>query len=183
MDGTQICTKMARQKPVQNVERRIVLVAGHAAAGDEAVVLMYHRFGDDRHPSTNIRVEQLEAQLDYLSSNGYTVVPLADVVAAIRGGGELPGRALAITVDDAYRSVYSVGYPIFKARGLPVTVFVATDPVDGGQADFMTWDQMREMAGNGVTFANHGATHDSLIEHRPGESRADRLARVRADVA
>ena len=124
----------------------LVLVAGHAAAGDEAVVLMYHRFGDDRHPSTNIRVEQLEAQLDYLSSNGYTVVPLADVVAAIRGGGELPDRALAITVDDAYRSVYSVGYPIFKARGLPFTVFVATDPVDGGQADFMTWDQMREMA-------------------------------------
>ena len=161
----------------------LVLVAGHAAAGDEAVVLMYHRFGDDRHPSTNIRVEQLDAQLDYLEGHGFNVVPLADVLAAIRGEGELPDRALAITVDDAYRSVYSVGYPIFKARGLPFTVFVATDPVDGGQADFMTWDQMREMAGHGVTFANHGATHDSLIEHRPGESRADRLARVRADVA
>jgi peptidoglycan/xylan/chitin deacetylase (PgdA/CDA1 family) len=144
---------------------------------------MYHRFGDERYPSTNISLAQLEAQLDYLSSNGYTVVPLADVVAAIGGGGELPERAVAITVDDAYRSVFNVGYPMLRERGLPFTVFVATDPVDAGQKDFMSWDEMRGMAGHGVTFANHGATHDSVIERRPGESRADRLARVRADVA
>ena len=47
----------------------------------------------------------------------------------------------------------------------------------------MTWDQMREMALHGATFANHGATHDSLIERRPDESRFAWLARVRADVA
>jgi peptidoglycan/xylan/chitin deacetylase (PgdA/CDA1 family) len=161
----------------------LLLVAGSAAAGDEAVVLMYHRFGDDRYPSTNIRVEQLEAQLDELENRGFEVVPLAAVLAAIRGEGVLPDRAVAITVDDAYRSVYDVGFPLLRKRGMPFTVFVATDPVDAGQKDFMTWDQMREMAGYGVSFANHGATHDSLIERRPGESRADQLARVRADIA
>ena len=69
----------------------LLLVGVSAFAADEAVVLMYHRFGDDRHPSTNIRVEQLEAQLDYLVDHGFTVVPLADVVAAISGDGNLPG--------------------------------------------------------------------------------------------
>ncbi|MEX1310953.1 MAG: polysaccharide deacetylase family protein [Candidatus Sulfomarinibacteraceae bacterium] len=161
----------------------ICLGAGVSIAGDEAVVLMYHRFGDDRYPSTNIRVEQLEAQLEYLADNGFTVVPLSDVLAAIRGDGELPDRAVALTVDDAYRSVYTVGYPRFRERGMPFTVFVATDPVDGGQADFMTWDQMREMAEHGVTFANHGATHDSVIDRRGDESRSAWLARVRADVS
>ena len=34
--------------------------------------------------------EVLEAQLDYLSDHGFTVVPLADVIAAISGDGELP---------------------------------------------------------------------------------------------
>ncbi len=161
----------------------LLLVGVCAFAADEAVVLMYHRFGDDRYPSTNIRVEQIEAQLDYLVNHGFIVVPLVDVLAAAGGGGELPDRAVAITVDDAYRSVYTVGYPRFRKRGMPFTVFVATDPVDGGQADFMTWDQMREMAEHGVTFANHGATHDSVIERRGDESRSAWLARVRADVA
>ena len=46
----------------------------------------------------------------------------------------------------------------------------------------MTWDQMREMAEHGVSFANHGATHDSVIERRAGESRSGWLDRVRADV-
>jgi len=161
----------------------LALVGSVSGGSDEAVVLMYHRFGDDRYPTTNIRVEQLEAQLDFLESHGYRVVPLADVVAAIRGDGELPDRAVAITVDDAYRSVYTGGYPRFRQRGMPFTVFVATDPVDGGQADFMTWDEMREMAEHGVTFANHGATHDSVIEVRGEEGRSAWLARVRADVS
>jgi len=176
---------MASSSLVKSLLAAIVLliVSGVAPASDEAVILMYHRFGDDRHPSTNIRVEQLEAQLDYLIDQGFTVVPLADVVAAIRGDGNLPDRAVAITVDDAYRSVHAVGYPRFRERGMPFTVFVATDPVDGGQADFMTWDQMREMAEHGATIANHGATHDSVIERRGGESRSAWLARVRADVA
>lgn len=159
------------------------MLGGSLFASDEAVVLMYHRFGDDHHPSTNITVEQFEAQLDHLENHGYTVVPLADVVAAIRGDGDLPDRAVAITIDDAYRSVYTVGYPRFRDRGMPFTVFVATDPVDGGQPDFMSWDQMREMAEHGAGFANHGATHDSLIHRRPGENRSDRIARVRADIA
>ena len=161
----------------------LLIFSGVLFAADEAVVLMYHRFGEDRYPSTNIRIEQLEAQLDYLAGHGYTVVPLADVLAAIRGEADLPDLAVAITIDDAYRSVYTVGYPMFRTRGLPFTVFVATDPVDGGHADFMAWDQMREMALHGATFANHGATHDSVIERRGDESRTASLARVRADVA
>ncbi len=77
-----------------------------ASAADSAVVLMYHRFGEDRYPSTSIRIEQFEAQLEHLQVNGYAVVPLADVAAAINDDAPLPDRAVAITIDDAYRSVY-----------------------------------------------------------------------------
>ena len=44
----------------------------------------------------------------------------------------------------------------------------------------MSWDQMREMEANGVTFANHGATHTSLLDVKEGES--EWLARVASDV-
>lgn len=153
------------------------------AGADSAVVLMYHRFGQDRYPSTNVRMEQLEAQLEHLREAGYSVVPLSDLIAAITAGGSLPERAVVLTIDDAYRSVYEKGWPRFRAFGFPFTVFVATDPVDQGLPDYMSWDQMREMAATGVSFANHGAIHASVLERRDEETDAERLARVRADVS
>jgi peptidoglycan/xylan/chitin deacetylase (PgdA/CDA1 family) len=158
------------------------MLAQPLAAADSAVVLMYHRFGENSVPSTNIKVVQLEAQLEHLRTGGYSVVPLADVVEALTEGRSLPPRAVAITVDDAYRSVYDVAFPLLKASGFPFTVFVATDPVDQGLPAYMTWDQMRAMAAGGATYANHGASHDSLIERRAGEDDVNRMSRVRADV-
>ncbi len=153
-----------------------------ATAADSAVVLMYHRFGEDRYPSTSIRIEQFEAQLEDLQVRGYSVVPLASVVAAIKDGASLPDRAVAITIDDAYRSVYDVAFPLFRAYGFPFTVFVATDAVDQQRPAYMSWEQMREMVAGGAAFANHGATHSSLIERRDEETDAEWLARVRKDI-
>jgi len=152
------------------------------AAADSAVVLMYHRFGEDRYPSTSIRIDQFEAQLKHLRDNNYTVVPLTDVIAALNDVQPLPPRAVAITIDDAYRSVYEVGYPRLREYGYPFTVFVATDPVDQGLSAYMTWEQMRTMLEGGATFANHGASHDSLIARSADESDNAWLGRVRADV-
>jgi len=159
-----------------------LLLAAAAWPADTAVVLMYHRFGEDDFPSTSIRIEQFRAQMEYLSEAGFAVVPLADVHAALREGRPLPERAVAITVDDAYRSVYEVAWPVFRAYGYPFTVFVATDAVDDELPSLMTWAQMREMSATGATFANHGAAHRSVLERADGASDAEWLAAVRADV-
>ena len=151
-------------------------------ADDSVVVLMYHRFNDSRFPSTNIKLEQFEAQLSYLRDQGYAVVPLKDVVAAVAEGKPLPPRAVAITVDDAYRSVYEAGFPRFRKYGFPFTVFVATDPVDQGLRDYMSWDQMREMQTHDASFANHSATHNYLINQRTNETKNAWRKRVRADI-
>ena len=37
---------------------------GSAFAADHAVILMYHRFGEDQLPSTNIRLDQFDAHLE-----------------------------------------------------------------------------------------------------------------------
>ena len=98
------------------------------ATSNSAAVLMYHRFAEPAHPSTNIRIDQFEAHIEELKSGPYTVVPLADVVAAMTGGKPLPDRAVAITIDDAYLSVYTEAWPRLQAAGFPFTVFVATSP-------------------------------------------------------
>ena len=105
---------------------------GQSNAADHAAVLMYHRFGEDKYPSTNIRLDQFDAHLEKLASGDYTVLPLDKIIRHIQDGTELPDRTVAITIDDAYLSVFTEAWPRLKAKGFPFTVFVATDPIDNG---------------------------------------------------
>lgn len=143
---------------------------------------MYHRFGDGRFPSTNIRMDQFREHLQYLDDAGYSVVPLARLVDALTNGSSLPERAVVITIDDAYLSVYDNAAPLLKKFGYPYTVFVATDGVDEGLVDFMTWEQMRELQAGGASFANHGASHESVIDRSPPGDYDNYLDWVRADM-
>ncbi|MGM0594992.1 MAG: polysaccharide deacetylase family protein [Pseudomonadota bacterium] len=160
----------------------LLLVLGHSAAEPSGVGLMYHRFDEDRYPSTSVRSEQFEAQLDYLEENGFTIVPLRQMLAGIFDGAPLPDKAIALTADDAYRSVYTQAYPILKRRGLPMTVFVSTDAIDTKQSGFMSWEQMREMRRHGIDFGNHSASHLHLAHRLEGESETQWLQRLRSDL-
>lgn len=153
-----------------------------AAADPHAAIFLYHRFDEPRTPSTSIPSAAFEAQLEWLAQNGYSVVPLERVLQALRGEASLPAHSVALTVDDAFRSVYEVAWPRLKARGWPLSVFVSTDAVDAGERAYMSWAQMRELAAQGVRFANHSASHDHLVQRRAGETAAQWRARVAADI-
>lgn len=151
------------------------VAARPALADPSAVVIMYHRFGDDRYPTTNIRMEQLQEHIAELKRGGYHVLPLPEIVDALAAGKPLPDRTVGITVDDAYRSVFVNGWPVLKAAGLPFTLFVSTDPVDKASAgetdDYMTWDQVRELAAAGVTIGNHTVAHLHMAGADPARNR------------
>ncbi len=153
-----------------------------ATASHAAVVFMYHRFGETAYPSTSVNLDQFEAHLQHLDEAGYRVWPLERIARHLQEGRPLPDRVIGLSVDDAYRSFYLEAWPRLRARGWPVTVFVATDYVDRGSAAYMSWAQMRELAAEGVAFANHSRRHDKLHERRSGESAAQWRARVRADL-
>jgi len=131
-----------------------------------AVVLMYHRFGEDAYPSTNIRLEQFEDHLRYLQAGDYEVLSLPRIVQTLRAGKSLPDRTVAITIDDAYRSAYTEAWPRLREAGFPFTLFVATEPVDRGFAGMMSWKQLREMAASVlVTVGNHTVSHLHMPDH------------------
>jgi len=136
----------------------LALFALPALAGS-AVIVMYHRFGEDIYPSTNVRMDQFEAHIKELTEGPYTVLPVSEIVAALRSGRKLPDRAIGITVDDAYLSVYTEAWPRLKAAGLPFTLFVATDAVDKRYAGMVDWGQIREMRDAGVEIGAHTASH------------------------
>jgi len=133
--------------------------AGAAERISSAVILMYHRFGEDGVPSTNIRLEQFEEHIKELMSARYNVLALTDIVEAFAQRRRLPENTVAITIDDAYISTYTQALPRFRNAGLPFTVFVTTGPVDGGNAGYMSWAQLKELANSGATIANHAVSH------------------------
>jgi len=92
------------------------------------VIITYHRFSQDES-ATRTSARTFAAQLDYLGAH-YTIVPLSIIAAHFAGGGDLPPRAAAITIDDGYRDAYDIAFPILRQRRMPATVFVVTDFID-----------------------------------------------------
>lgn len=146
-----------------------------------AVVLEYHHVSDKTPKSTSITPERFNAQMDYLAANGFNVVPLMELVDALRQGDPLPDKTVAITFDDSYASVYQSAYPLLKKRGWPFTFFVNTTSV-GQSSLFVSWDQLREMSKNGVTIANHTTEHNHLVRLLPDESRIQWRVRIAQEI-
>ncbi len=160
-----------------------VAAATDAAAG-HAVILLYHHVADDTPASTSVTPETLTAHLDHLQANDYRVLPLSRIIRALTGAAEetLPARAVAITFDDAYRSVYTNAAPRLAARGLPFAVFVSTDYIDRGFGGYMNWDQLRDLEARGAEIANHSRAHGHYVHRRAGESEQAWRRRVETDI-
>ena len=146
-----------------------------------AVVFMYHRFGDERYPSTNIKLEQFEKHLEYIEKNNFNVWPLSKIALYIIKGKKLPQKTVALTIDDAYISTYMEAYPRLKAKKFPFTLFVSTNAVDTSSKNYISWEQMREMSLNGAEFANHSLTHPYLLPSS-SETKEEWRSRIRSEV-
>ena len=80
---------------------------------------MYHRFGENKYPTTNTTIEQFILHTNELIKDKYDVIRLDEVVKGIKGETSLKDRSVAITIDDAYLSVYTKAWPILKKREIP----------------------------------------------------------------
>ena len=175
--------------PDPGVLRRCLLIllltsgSMRAAAASHCVILQYHHFSDETPAITSVGPDLFDDHLGYLARNGFQVLPLRTVVQALRNNKPLPDRCVSLTVDDAYLSVYTNAFPRLKKLGWPLTVFVNTEAVDQGIAAYMSWEQMRELSTQGVTFENHGHGHIHMIRKREGETDAGWRRRVATDIS
>ena len=163
---------MTFQKPLSVLAFALAVLCTPAAwaqqpTADEsgASILMYHRFGENDYPSTNVRLEQLDAHIEEIEQGGYTPLALSEMVRRLKSGESFPEKSVGISIDDAYLSVYTEAWPRFRKAGIPFTVFVATDPVDRNFSRYMSWDQIREMAADPlVTIGSQTALHLHMID-------------------
>ncbi len=92
-------------------------------------VLMYHRFSN-MEDSGKVSAAVFEQQICELKKN-FNVQPLSRISGLIRQNKSFSHNTIAITVDDGYDDFYRIAYPILKRHGLPATVYITTDFIDG----------------------------------------------------
>lgn len=153
-----------------------------AVAQNQAVILQYHHVSTETPPITSISPEGFERHIDYLQINDFQVMALETVINNLRNGTPLPDKTAVITFDDGYTSVYEAAFPLLKTIGWPFTVFVTSGLVGSNDRLYATWDQIREMANNGATIANHTISHPYLLQREEGLSQDEWLAQVEHEI-
>ncbi len=117
----------------------------------ELTILMYHGITSHNSPALQNREEGAELY-DVTWENFRAQMALA---AKHKDN-------LLITFDDGEMNNYTNAFPILKEFGLTGLFFVIVDRV--GTQGYLTWDQIRMMAAEGMRFGSHGLTHKILTQ-------------------
>ena len=147
-----------------------VMLSINTWAKDNAVILVYHHVSEATPSVTSVSPQTFRQHMTYLAKH-HQVLPLQKIVETLKNKQPLPDKAVAITFDDGYENIYQNAHPILQEFGFPYTIFV--NPPLIGKANYqMDWRQVKEMATQGASFANHGNHHDHMLtrEHNEPES-------------
>ncbi len=145
------------------------------AAKNEFISLCYHDIVEGLTDKLDVDqmavgTDNLIAQFSWLKKHNYNVISLQDIVDAKSGKKPLPEKAVLITFDDGYLSVYKYLYPLLKMYDYTAVVAVVGkwlsykpgETVTYGDHDekprdfFLSWEQLREMQGSGhIEIASH----------------------------
>lgn len=162
----------------------LVLFAASAFGSARFVVLSYHDVKDAvardaRAGQTAVSTENLAAQFQWLRDHGYHVVSVRQILAAHAGKQPLPEKAVLLSFDDGYESVYSKAFPLLQRFRYPALVALvgcwldgSCKPGDGSRPaeSLMTPAQLRELIASGwVEVASHSYDmHRGLVGNPQG---------------
>jgi len=133
------------------------------AKENSASIFVYHRFGENKYPTTNTTISQFKEHINELIKNNYNVVSIEEIIDAFKNKNDLPEKTIGLTIDDAFLSIYKEAWPILKEKNLPFTIFVSTGSVGVNSKNIMNWSQITEMANSGVTIGHHTKNHFHLV--------------------
>ncbi|MEJ0000857.1 MAG: polysaccharide deacetylase family protein [Verrucomicrobiota bacterium] len=143
------------------------------AAATSAIVLGYHQFTPAGQYSKNMYsmdAGTFEQEMKYLKDSGCHVVPLSDIVHYVEGKGTLPPHAVAITIDDGYKSPLLYAKPILEKYSYPWTFFCYTDFITSHESKgAASWDDLVELDKEGVDIECHSKSH-SFMSHKNGKT-------------
>jgi peptidoglycan/xylan/chitin deacetylase (PgdA/CDA1 family) len=118
--------------------------------------------------------------MQYLADH-HKVLPLKQVIEALQNKQPLPDKAVVITFDDGYDNIYDNAHPILNEFKFPYTVFI-NPPLIGEVNYQLNWQQVKLMASEGASFANHGNQHTHLLTKDAGESEEKWLSHTMQEI-
>ncbi len=125
------------------------------------VSLMYHRFEENKYPSTNIKLTDFKKHLKIIEENKIHFVNPRNFETELKNNKRQ--RKILLTIDDGFSSFYDNAWPILKKKKIPFILFVSTREV--GASNYMTWPQIKELSNEDfVEIGNHSHTHEYLVD-------------------
>ena len=128
----------------------------------DAHIFVYHRFGDARHASTNVSLNELRKQFDYFKKHNYKIISQKRLTQAFANGEKIPDNWVILNIDDSYKSFYQNGLALFKEYHYPFTLYVYIQATNGHYGDFMTWEMIKESSKYGE-IALHSNGHPHMV--------------------
>jgi peptidoglycan/xylan/chitin deacetylase (PgdA/CDA1 family) len=135
-------------------------------------ILAYHSISDNlfghSHPyyQINTAPEVFRRQMCWLRTAGYQTIDLGDLprYSALTANGF---KKFILTFDDGYRDFLPDAWPVLQQCGFSATIFLVTDRIqDRAQriegAEYLTWQDVRELHSEGLSFGSHTASHTDL---------------------
>ena len=123
--------------------------------------LMYHRFNENRYPSTNIQMDVFKQHIEIIKKLKYNFFNPSELekkfhITKIE-------KKILITIDDAFSSFYENAWPYLKEEKIPFILFISTETV--GRNGYMNWSQIKELEKESIAFiGNHSHSHGYLVD-------------------
>jgi len=131
---------------------------------------MYHRFEENKYPSTNIKIEDFKKHLEIIKKEKIQFINPKNFEEELISNKKQ--RKILLTIDDGFLSFYQNAWPILKEKKIPFILFVSTREV--GAFNYMTWAQINELHNSEfVEIGNHSHSHEYLVEEKTSEIKAD----------
>lgn len=151
---------------------------------NEFTILSYHEIADKSETLDStyaVTPSNFEQQMRWLIDNGYHFIDIDDVLKYRKSGKALPDKAVLITFDDGYHSVYANAYPVLKKYKIPSVIalvgswLLKEDKVDFSghmipRSEFLSQKEIKEMVASGlVEVASHSyASHKGIMGNPQG---------------
>ena len=131
---------------------------------------MYHRFEENKYPSTNIRLDDFKSHINLIKELGLDFISYEEFKKYINTKNST--KKILLTIDDGFASFYRNAWPVLKKEKIPFIIFVNTESV--GSPGYMSWEELKEISEfDFVHIGNHSHSHGYLVDKSDDEIKKD----------
>lgn len=135
-------------------------------AGPKVMILGYYRFTEPGAGAGNpnrLSIDLFQQQLTWLQNNNFQVIPLSQLVTALKNGTPLPDHAVVITINNGFSSALTLAAPALQQYKYPWSFLVYTDFIEQSQKA-VAWTNLLALSKENVEFGSQSKSHPWLTD-------------------